>query len=84
MGNERSSLHLPLKQVGVGTMVISGSLGGVIVSTLAWNATDVGLIPDLGNNISHFHHTHDTGFQYDEPVQAACCMIVESILSMYM
>ena len=29
-------------------MVTSGSLGTVLVSTLAWNARDVGLIPALG------------------------------------
>ena len=38
----------PHRQVGVGSMVTSGSLGAVMVSTLAWNARDVGLIPALG------------------------------------
>ena len=32
------------RQVGVGTEVTSGSLGGVMVSTLAGNARDVGSI----------------------------------------
>ena len=34
-------------QVGVGTVVTSGILGGVMVSTLAQNARDVGSIPIL-------------------------------------
>ena len=33
--------------VGVGTVVTSGSLCGVMVSTLGWNARDVGSIPTL-------------------------------------
>ena len=38
----------PYKQVGVGSMVTLGSLGGEIVSTLIQNARDVGSIPALG------------------------------------
>ena len=34
--------------VGVGRMMISGGLGGIVVSTLAQNASDVGSIPALG------------------------------------
>ena len=55
-GVECSSLHSPLtvsdKEVhgleGMGRVVISGSVGGVMVSALAWNARDVGSIPALG------------------------------------
>ena len=38
----------PHGQVGMGSMVRSGSLGGVNVATLAQNARDVGSIPALG------------------------------------
>ena len=38
----------PYRKVGVGRMVISGSLGWVVVSTLAQNARDIHLIPALG------------------------------------
>ena len=38
----------PHGQAGVGMVLTSGSLGGVIVSTLARNARDVGSIPALG------------------------------------
>ena len=41
----RRDLH---KQVGVGEMVISGSLGAVMIIILAQNARDVGSIPALG------------------------------------
>ena len=36
------------RKVAVGRVVTSGSLGGVMVRTLAWNARDVGSIPALG------------------------------------
>ena len=38
----------PHRQVDVDSVVTSGSLGGVMVSTLAWNASDVDPIPALG------------------------------------
>ena len=38
-------LHI---MIGVGTMVTLGSIDGVMVSTLAWNARDAGSIPALG------------------------------------
>ena len=37
------------RQVGIGSVITSDSLGGEMVSTLAWNARDVGLIPILGS-----------------------------------
>ena len=37
----------PRRQVGVGRVVISGSLGGLMVNTLARNARAVGLIPHI-------------------------------------
>ena len=45
-------------QVGVGSVVTVGNLGGVIVSTLARNARDV-FDSHSRHNISHLHHTHD-------------------------
>ena len=36
------------RQAGMGRVVISGSLGGVIVKTLIWNTRYVGSIPTLG------------------------------------
>ena len=52
-GDECSDLHWPIrqephKQVGVGSIVTSGSLGGDMVSILAQNAWDVGSIPAFG------------------------------------
>ena len=38
----------PHREVGLGSMVTSVSLGGEMVSTLAQNASDVGLITALG------------------------------------
>ena len=38
----------PHTQVGVGCVVTSGSLGGVIASTVLENTRDVGSIPNLG------------------------------------
>ena len=35
----------PHRQVGVDRMVAGGSQGGVMVSTLVWNARDVGSFP---------------------------------------
>ena len=37
----------PHRQVGMDKVVISGSLGDVIVSKLDWNARDLGSIPIL-------------------------------------
>ena len=62
-------------QVGV---VTSGSLYGVMVSTLAWNARDVGSISCSSQNISHFHLTHNTGFHDQCPAQAVHCMVLEA------
>ena len=42
------------RQVGVARVVTSRSLGGVIVSTLAWNARGVHSIPALGAILSTF------------------------------
>ena len=47
------------RHLGVGRIVTSGNQGGVMVSTLARNARDVGSIPALGTIISHFHHTRN-------------------------
>ena len=61
-------------------MLISGSLGHVIVSTLVQNARDVGSIHALG---SHFHHLHDTGYCDPDSVEARHCMVVEPTLGRY-
>ena len=41
-------------QVSVGELVIRGGLGGVMVSTLAQNARDVGAIPSIDTILSIF------------------------------
>ena len=52
-------------------------------STMAPNARDVGSILSLGTIFPHFYHTHDTGCHDHDPVQAACCMVIEPTLCMY-
>ena len=47
--------------VGVGRVMSSGSLGGVMVSTLAQNAREGGFDSSSKHNISHFHHHQNTG-----------------------
>ena len=47
--------------MGVGVVVTSRSLHGVMVSTLARNESDVGF-ESRSRNMSHFHHTHDSIF----------------------
>ena len=42
----------PVIQVGVGNMVTSRNLGGVMVSRCVFD-------PRSRHNISHFHHAHD-------------------------
>ena len=44
----------PHRQEGVGSKVTSGSLAGEMVSTLAQNARDLGLIPAVGTLFSIF------------------------------
>ena len=65
-------------------MVISGSLGGVLLSTLAWNARDVGSIPGLGTVFPIFITPTTLVAMTMDPVQATCCMVVEPTPSMYM
>ena len=55
-----------------------------MVGTLAWNARDVGSIPALDANISHCHHSHDTGCGDHDPVKAMRSVVVEPTLCMYM
>ena len=52
-GYECSNLHLHLSKElhgegGLDRVVTSGSLGGVMISTLGWNTRDMGSIPALG------------------------------------
>ena len=51
-------------QVGMGRVVISGCLDGVIVSTLAWNARYMCLIPALGAIFPIVINPHDTDDMY--------------------
>ena len=60
-----------------------GSLGDEMVSTLAQNARDVGLITALGAIFSIFVTPHATGCYGHDPIQAACCMAVEPTMTMY-
>ena len=47
------------RHLNVGTVVISVGLGGVVVSTLAWNAKDACSIPALAAILPIFHHTRE-------------------------
>ena len=56
-------------------MVTSGSLRDVMVAH--WpGMPEMWVQFPLYANISHFYHTHDTGFHNQDPVQAMCCMVV--------
>ena len=44
----------PYRQVGVCRQMTSENLGGVMVSTLAWNARGVGSVPTLGAIFPNF------------------------------
>ena len=60
----------PREQVGVDGVAGSGRLGGVMVSTLAWNASHVGSTPALK---TLFITLHNNGCR----VQSTHCIIVE-------
>ena len=63
----------------------SGSLDGVMASTLARNARDVGLSPALGAIVPIFTpHPHDTGCCDLDPAQAMHCLAVEPALCIWM
>ena len=64
--------------------VISGSLGGVMVSTLSWNAKDAGSISSLDPIFHIFITLHNTDCCDYDSVQAIRCMVVEPTLCMYM
>ena len=49
----------PHRHVGGAGVVTTRILGGVIVSTLAQNARDVGSIPTLGVIFHFFYHLYD-------------------------
>ena len=59
------------RHVGVGIVMASERLSGVMVNTLAWNVRDMGSIHALGT-ICHIVITHDTGFP--DHVQATCLL----------
>ena len=68
----------PHRQVGVGRVVTPGSLGSIIVCTLAKDAGNVGLIPALGAIFPIFI-TPTTLLTFDhDPVQPIHCTVVES------
>ena len=64
------------RQAGVYMMVISRSLDGVMVSTLARNARDVGSIHSLGTMFLIFITPTTLVAGTMIPGQAACCMVV--------
>ena len=47
-GNNKNYQKKPHRQAGVNRVMASGSLGGFMVSTLAWHAGGVGFNPPLG------------------------------------
>ena len=59
----------------MGRVLTTESLGGVMVSTLAQNARDVGSIPDLGA-LFPIYVRHLTLVAMTM-IQAVCCMVVE-------
>ena len=46
----------PCRQVDLDRVMTTGSLDGVMASTVAYNARDMGSIPAPDGNISYFHH----------------------------
>ena len=69
----------PHIQVGVGIVVTSRSLHGVVVEHWA-ECQRCGFGYCSRHNISRFHLTHDRGCCDQDPVQATCCMVVECTL----
>ena len=67
------------RQVGVGVMMTSGGLGGVMVSTLAWSTRDVGSILALGKYFQFSSHPGHWGHDQDH-VQAMRWMFIEAVL----
>ena len=59
----------PHRQVAVGKVVRSGSLGGVMISALAWNAREVGSIPALSTIFPIFIIPHDNILVLVQPFQ---------------
>ena len=55
---------------------------GVMVSVLAWNAREVGLIPALGTIYSHF--PHQTGSYDHDRVEAVHYMVIKPTIYIYM
>ena len=54
------SNKVPHRPVGMAMVMTSGSLGWIMVSTLAWNARGGGFEFCSMFNISHFDHPRDT------------------------
>ena len=65
----------PHSQVAIDRMMISGSRSGVMVSTLVWNARDVGFNPALGTIL--YIGIICAALVAVEPVEAVHCMVVE-------
>ena len=68
----------PHRRGGVGNVMLSRILGGEMVGTLAWIECKIcGFDSCFRQNISHFHHTHETGsVTRAESCKAMCCMSV--------
>ena len=54
-----------------------------MVSTLAWNARDVGLVPALGTIFPIFITAMNWCCDQDPPVQTTCFTVVEPTLYVY-
>ena len=52
----------------MGMVVTSGSLWGVMISTLAWNVKDVGSIPALGTMFPNFAKFHTLKLSDGKPL----------------
>ena len=69
----------------MGRVVTAGRLGGVMVSTLAEKARDVRSIPVLGTPIFPiFVTSHNTDCPDHNPELVTRCVVIESMLCMYM
>ena len=67
----------------MGRVVISGSLGGVMVITLILECNRFRFDSHSRHHISHLYHTHDTHYRDHDPVQVICHMVVEPTLCVY-
>ena len=65
-------------------MIALGNIGGVMISTLAWNTRGVRFESCSKCNISHFHHHSPRHWcRNQDAVQDMRCVVVESTLCVY-